>query len=104
MKLEKSGIFWFHLVYFLYLHYSATTTLPGEPVLNCMDFIEGSVFVQARVLQLTIENTLAYYDIRPFTVNYESIMFYGTSPGDIVTKLFTGVMGKCILHNFNLSQ
>jgi hypothetical protein len=34
----------------------------------------------------TIKNTLAYYEIRPFAVNYESVMFYSNEPYTI--KLF----------------
>jgi hypothetical protein len=29
---------------------------------------------------LTIENTLAYYEICPFAVNYESVMSFSTGP------------------------
>ncbi len=41
---------------------------------------QASVFVQAK-------KTLAYYKICPFSVNYESKMFYGTGPRAVFTTL-----------------
>ncbi len=47
------------------------------------------MFVHARVFVTEKEKTLAYYKIRPFAVNYESVMFYGADPS-LYNKTFCG--------------
>jgi hypothetical protein len=39
------------------------------------------LFVQARVFATDNRKDCAYYEIWPFSVNYESVMFYSTGPG-----------------------
>jgi hypothetical protein len=44
------------------------------------------VFLQAIEKRLTIENPLAYFEICPFPINYEPVMFYCTGPRSCTIK------------------
>jgi len=43
---------------------------------------------------VTVEKTLTYHEICPFSINYESVMFYSTGPRVAFSHVDSGLLKK----------